>query len=219
MNGTCDEMTDSCDDPTDDLDLLRDGGQRGLAQLFDRYRDRLRRTVELRIDPRLLGRLDACDVLQEAFMDVARDLEAYLADPKLPPLLWLRLHVGRRLTTLRRQHLGTRMRDAALEVSLYRDALPEASSAALASMLLGRHTSPTQAALRAERLLRVQEALNKLDPLDREVLALRHFEQLTRGEAALTLGISREAAAKRYFRALKRLKDVLATMPGGGEAS
>jgi RNA polymerase sigma-70 factor (ECF subfamily) len=121
------------------------------------------------------------------------------------------------LSTLHRQHLGTRMRDAGREISIFHGALPEASSAALASMLLGRHTSPTQAAQRAERMLRVQEALASLDPMDREVLALRHFEQLGRAEAALVLGITQEAGAKRYFRALKRLKDVLATMPGGGE--
>jgi RNA polymerase sigma-70 factor, ECF subfamily len=204
-------------DATDPIEQLRRGDRQALAALFDRYRDRLRRMVELRIDARVRARLDASDVLQEAFLDVARDLDAYLADPKLPPLLWLRLHVGRRLTTLHRQHLGTKMRDAGMEISLYRDALPEASSAALASMLLGKHTSPTQAALRAERLLRVQEALNTLDPIDREVLALRHFEQLSRSETAEVLGISQEAGAKRYFRALKRLKDVLSAMPGGGE--
>jgi RNA polymerase sigma-70 factor (ECF subfamily) len=206
-------------DPGDAIDLirrLRSGDRPALAELFDRHRDGLRRMVELRMDRRLRARLDA-SVLQEAYLDVASDLDAYLGDPKLPPLLWLRLHVGRRLTTLHRQHLGTHMRDAALEISLYRDALPEASSAALASMLLGQHTSPTQAAQRAERLLRVQEALNSLDPIDREIVALRHFEQLGRAQAAEVLGISQEAGAKRYFRALKRLKDVLATMPGGWE--
>ena len=160
---------------TELIERLRGGDRRALAALFDRYRDRLRRMVELRIDARVRARLDASDVLQEAFIDVSHDLDAYLADPKLPPLLWLRLHVGRRLTTLHRQHLGTKMRDAGMEISLYRDALPEASSAALASMLLGKHTSPTQAALRAEKLLRVQEALNTLDPIDREVLALSAF--------------------------------------------
>jgi RNA polymerase sigma-70 factor (ECF subfamily) len=204
-------------EPTDPIGALRGGDSHALAMLFDKYRDRLRRMVELRLDPRLRGRLDASDIIQEAFLDVASDLAAYLADPKLPPLLWLRLHVGRRLTTLHRQHLGTRMRDAGREISIYHGALPEASSAALASMLLGGHTSPTQAARRAERMLRVQEALNSLDPNDREMLALRHFEQLDRAEAAQVLGITREAGAKRYFRALKRLKDVLAAMPGGGE--
>jgi RNA polymerase sigma-70 factor (ECF subfamily) len=204
-------------DAANPIDRLRGGDRGALAALFDEHRDRLRRMVELRIDARLRARVDASDVLQEAFLDVARDLDAYLADPKLPPLLWLRLHVGRRLTTLHRQHLGTKMRDAGLEIALYQGASPAASSAALASMLLGRHTSPTQAAQRAERLLRVQEALNSLDPIDREVLALRHFEQLGHAEAAQVLGITQEAEAKRYFRALKRLKDVLATTPGGLE--
>ena len=210
-------MNETPGDATDQIDRLRGGDRLALAALFDRHRDRLRRMVELRIDSRLRARLDASDVLQEAFLDVAHDLDAYLADPKLPPLLWLRLHVGRRLTTLHRQHLGTKMRDAGLEISLYQGALPEASSAALASMLLGRQTSPTQAVVRAERMLRVQEALNSIDPIDREVLALRHFEQLGRAEAAQVLGITQEAGAKRYFRALKRLKDALATLPGGWE--
>ena len=199
------------------LERLRAGGHGTLAELFGRYRDRLRRMVELRMDPRLQARLDPSDVLQEAYLDVAHDLDSYLRDPKLTPFLWLRLHVGRRLTILHRHHLGTRMRGAGLEVSLYRDALPAASSAALAAMLLGGNTSPTQAARRAERLLRVQEAMNGLEPIDREALALRHFEQLSRAEAAQVLGISEAAAAKRYVRALKRLEELLAAMPGGLE--
>ncbi len=204
-------------EPQDSLGGLRGGDRQALATLFERHRERLRRMVELRMDPRLRARLDASDVVQEAFLDVAGDLDAYLADPKLPPPLWLRVHVGRRLTTLHRKHLGTRMRDAGLEISLYHGALPEASSAALASMILGRDTSPTQAAQRAERMLRVQEALNSLDPIDREVLALRHFEQLGRDEAAQVLGISQAASAKRYFRALRRLRDMLKSIPGGDE--
>jgi RNA polymerase sigma-70 factor (ECF subfamily) len=199
------------------VNRLRAGDRQALAELFESYRERLRHMVELRIDTRLRTRLDASDVLQEAYLELAGDLDVYRADPKLQPLLWMRLHVGRRLTLLHRRHLGTAMRDAGLEISLYREALPQASSAALAAMLLGRHTSPTQAAQRAERLLRVQEALNALDPIDREVLALKHFEELSRAETAQVLMISPEAAAKRYFRALKRLKAVLASMPGGYE--
>src|SRR4051794_30733818 len=161
----------SPDPSQDELRELREGGHLALARLFDRCRDRLARMVELRMDPRVRGRLDVADVLQEAYIEVAGDLDAYLANPKLPPPPWLRLHVGRRLTTLHRQHLGTRMRAADREISLYQGALPEASSAALASMLLGRLTSPTQAVQRAERILRVQDALNALEPLDREILA------------------------------------------------
>src|SRR5205814_3692723 len=114
-----------------------------------------------------------------------------------------------------RQHLGTKMRAAVREVALYRGTLPEASSAALAAQLLGRDTRPSEAALRAERKILLQQALNSLDPLDREVLALRHFEQLSSAEVALALGIQKSAASKRYVRALKRLKEILRNMPGG----
>jgi RNA polymerase sigma-70 factor (ECF subfamily) len=149
--------------------------------------------------------------------EAAQRLPAYLENPKLPVFLWLRLVVGERLMKLHRRHLRTKMREAGREVSLYRGALPAASSAALAAQLLGQLTSPTQAALRAERMLRVQEALNGLEPIDREILSLRHFEELTRAEAAQALGIDQGAAAKRYFRALQRLKRTLAEMPGGLE--
>ena len=142
-------------------------------------------------------------------------LAEYVRQPSVPFYLWLRAITGHKLQELHRHHLGTQMRDAGREVSLYRDALPAASSAALAAQLLGKHTSPTQAAVRAERMLRLQEALNTIDPMDREVLTLRHFEQLTRAETALVLGIEEAAAAKRYVRALKRLKEILAAMPGG----
>ena len=173
--------------------------------------------VDLRLDGRVRARLDPADVLQDAYVDASNSLNDYVRDPRLPPFLWLRLIVAERIAVTHRQHLGAKMRDAGREVSLYREALPEASTAALASMLLGRLTTPTQAAQRAERLLRIQEALNSLDPIDREVLALRHFEQLNRAETAESLGISEEAGAKRYIRALKRLKDVMAKMPGGLE--
>jgi RNA polymerase sigma-70 factor (ECF subfamily) len=205
---------------SDDLRLLeraRGGDQGAVNDIFTRHRDRLRRMVELRLDWRLQARIDASDVIQDAFLDVARRLPDYLQQPTLPLFLWLRLVVGERLCALRRHHLGTHMRDAGREVSLYREPMPAASSAALAAHLLGRHTSPSTAAVRAERILRVQEGLNALEPIDREILSLRHCEQLTRAEAAVVLGIEEAAAAQRYVRALKRLKNVLADMPGGLE--
>jgi RNA polymerase sigma-70 factor (ECF subfamily) len=101
-----------------------------------------------------------------------------------------------------------------LEVSLRQGALPQATSVSLAAMLLGRLTSPTRAALRAELQLRVQEVLNAMDPIDREILTLRHFEELNNTETAQVLEISKTAASNRYVRALKRLKDALAGIPG-----
>ncbi len=208
-------MANNSSDTFELIERARAGDAQALNEIFARHRDRLRRMVEMRLDRRLQARIDASDVIQDAYLEVATRLEEYLRHPELPLFLWLRLVVGERLATLHRHHLGTQMRDAGREVSLYREALPAASSAALAAQLLGKHTSPTQAAVRAERMLRVQEALNTLDPLDREVLALRHFEQLTRVETAQVLGIEEGAAAKRYIRALKRLKAILADMPGG----
>lgn len=187
----------------------RAGDPAALGDLFARHRDRLRRMVDLRLDRRVRGRVDPADVLQDGLADAVAKLPDYLADPKLPAFLWLRLVVGERLAKVHRTHLGTQMRDAALEVSLYRAALPAASSAALAAQLLGKHTSPTEAAVRAEQMLRVQEAVNALDPIDREIIALRNFEELSRAEAAEALGIEEAAAAKRYVRAIKRLKDAL----------
>ena len=199
------------------LERFRGGDRRALAELFQQHRDRLRRMVELRMDPRLHGRIDASDVLQDGFLDLDKRMDSYLNDPTLPVFLWLRRVVSDRLATLHRHHLGTQMRDVSQEVSLYRDPLPQASSAALAAMLLGRLTSPSNAAIRAEQILQVQEAVNSLEPIDREVVALRHFEQLTRAETAEVLGITEEAGAKRYIRALKKLKSILAAMPGGRE--
>jgi RNA polymerase sigma-70 factor (ECF subfamily) len=156
-------------------------------------------------------------VIQEAYLEAAARLDEYFRDQRLPLFLWLRLVVGERLSKLHRHHLGARMRDANREVSLYQHALPAASSAALAAQLLGKQTSPSQAVVRAERVLRLQEALNSMDAIDREILSLRHFEELSRSEAAQALGIEESAAAKRYVRALQRLKKLLADTPGGLE--
>jgi RNA polymerase sigma-70 factor (ECF subfamily) len=135
----------------------------------------------------------------------------------LPFFLWLRLEVGQKLVDLHRFHLGARMRDAGQEVSLHRGALPQVTSMSLAEHLLGKLTSASRAIMRAELKIRVQDALNSMDPHDREVLILRHFEELSNSEAAQVLGIKPTAAVNRYVRALKRLKAVFEDMPGGIE--
>jgi RNA polymerase sigma-70 factor (ECF subfamily) len=196
------------------LDRVQAGDQLALATLFAAYRQRLRLMVRLRLDRRLQGRVDPSDVLQDAFLEVTQRLPEFVAQPKMPFYLWVRLITGQRLLALHRRHLGAQMRDAGQEVSLYRGALPQASSASLAAQLLGRLTSPTQAAIRAELQIKLQEALNELDPIDREILTLRHFEDLTNNETATVLGLQKAAASNRYVRALKRLKDVLNATPG-----
>jgi len=199
------------------LEQAKAGDAGAVAELFTRHRDRLRRMVEMRLDHRLRPRVDPSDVIQEAYADVLGRLDEYLADPKYSLFLWLRLVVGERLIRTHRYHLGAQMREASRDVSLFRGAMPAASSLAIANHLLGRFTSPTQAAVRAERLLRLQTALNDLAPLDREILCLRHFEELTYSEAARVLEIEEAAAAKRYIRAMKRLKSMLVNDSGGSE--
>ncbi len=180
-----------------------------LTELLARSRDRLRRMVRLRMDRRLHGRIDASDVIQEAYVEASVRFAEYQEAPDVPPFVWLRFLTGQKLVQLHRRHLGAQSRDAGREVSLYRGAMPEATSMALAAQLIGKLTSPTQAVARAELKMRVQDALNEMDELDREVLALRHFEQLTNAETAQVLGIKTEASYKRYVRALKRLKGTL----------
>jgi RNA polymerase sigma-70 factor (ECF subfamily) len=173
--------------------------------------------VRLRMDRRLQGRVDPADVLQDAYLAVRGKFPQYIADPPMPFFLWLRLEVGQKLVDAHRFHLGTQMRDAGQEVSLHQGALPQVSSLSLAEHLMGRLTPASQVAMRVELKLRVQEALNSMDPNDREVLMLRHFEELSNAEAAQVLGIKPSAAVNRYVRALKRLKNVFQGMPGGIE--
>jgi RNA polymerase sigma-70 factor (ECF subfamily) len=192
------------------------GDRIAVAELLERYRDRLRRMVVMRLDPRLRGRVDASDVIQEGYIDAMKRLEEFVREPSVPFYIWLRFLVGQRVQEQHRRHLHTPGRDIGREVSIYRGAMPGASTGVLAARLLGKLTSPSQAAQRAERKLRLQEALNQMDPLDREILVLRHYEQMTNGDVAAALGLEKSAASKRYTRALTRLKEILADLPGAG---
>ena len=191
--------------------------ERQLSELFKLQCERLTQMLRLRMDPRLQGRIDAADVLQEAYIECAKRFAEYRANPSMPLYLWVRFLTFQKLTDMHRHHLGTKMRDASQEVSLYRGALPQASSVMLAAQLLGRLTSASRVAIRAETQIRVQDALNKMDAMDREVLILRHFEMLTNEETAHVLGIKKTAASNRYIRALKRLKEIVASIPGLGD--
>ncbi len=121
---------------------------------------------------------------------------------------------GQRLAKLHRKHLGAVMRHAGLEVSLYQGEMPEASSFALAARLIGGFTSVSQKAMRAELQIRVQELLNGMDEGDREILALRHFEELTNKEIAIVTNVSESAASTRYGRAIRQFQKTLAQVPG-----
>lgn len=193
---------------------LADGDGTALAELFSEHRPRLWRMVNFRIDRRLSGRVDADDVLQEAYLDAAQRVHHYLEDTSKSFFVWLRLVVSQTMIDVHRRHLGAQMRDINREVSMNRPAYTQATSVCLAAQLLGSMTSPSQAVQKAEMTRQLEEALEKMDPIDQEVLALRHFEELSNSEVAEVLGIQQKAASIRYVRAIARLKDVLKRVPG-----
>jgi RNA polymerase sigma-70 factor (ECF subfamily) len=207
------------DDPSEAARLQQAAGgdQQAWASLLDAHRARLRRMVALRLDRRLQGRIDPSDVIQEAYLDATAGLPEFVEKAEMPFFLWLRWLTGMKLNAIHRKHLNCQVRDAAREVSIDQGPWPQATSAALAAQLLGRQTSASDVAIRLERKARLREALEAMDPLDREVLILRHFEELTNAEAAQTLEIQGSAASKRYIRALRKLKDILSARPGGSK--
>jgi len=198
--------------------LARAAGGDGQAwgKLLTGHQERLMRMVAFRMDPRLRGRVDAADVVQDAFVEASAHRADYLRDPSAPLFLWLRGVVRNKLLEAHRHHLGTGMRDARRDLPLEApQRSDDMSAAALCAQLSGHLTRASVAARRIEVKTRLQGALEEMDAIDREVLALRHFEQLSNAEAAQVLGIQERAAAKRYLRALQRLKEILSEMPGG----
>ena len=188
-----------------------------LPALFERYKERLRRTVRLRLDPRLTGIVDSSGVLKMAREEVDRRV-AEVAGTTAGSFLWLRQIVGEVLLRLHQERLGPDVRG---DISLYRGALPEATSTSLAAHLLGRGgTADDLAAARAEQKILLQEALNAMEQIDREVLTLRHCEQLSNDETATVLNIPSSQASEAYIRALKRISLIVASLPGlRGKAS
>ena len=203
-------MSDTSTTAVDEL-LQRaiNGDQRALGDLFQQSENRLLNVLRFRMDGRIRGRLDAADVLQEAFVEATERFPDYAKSQEMPFFLWLRFIVMQKLLQIHRRHLGVKARDAARDVSIFTSPQPKATSAILAAHLLGQQTSPSMAASKLEMKAQVERALNSMDEIDREVLALRHFEQLSNVEVARLLDIGTTAASNRYIRAVKRLKSVM----------
>ncbi len=202
-------MSADCRDVDELLKRAVTGDQDCWAVLQIRYEQRLRRMVALRLHLRLQGRVDPSDVVQDAYLSAWLDLDSYVRRPAMPFYFWLRGIAGNRLRELHRHHLGTRMRDARREVSLDHGARPDSTSVVLAEVLKGHLSRPGEALVLAETNDRVREALLSMDQVDREVLDLRHFKQLSPAETAQMLGIKEKAAGMRYVRALRRLREIM----------
>lgn len=192
---------------------MSEAGPVDLVTIFMQNRARLRAIVQLRLDRRLNGRVDPSDVLQETLLEVTKRRDDYLQSQSLSPFLWLRFLTTQQVINVHRRQLVAECRDARREVSLDYEFAPSATTMILAAHLLGKLTSPVSAALKAERQLIIQQALEELSELDREMIALRHFEELTNQEVADLQNVSKDVASKRYIRAIKRLKAILDKRP------
>ena len=196
-----------------EIDLLVESAVSGdspaLEQLYDQYRERLHRVVNLRLDARVRGRIDASDVVQETFVEVARRLPEFSPDQEVPFFVWLRGIAVERLIQLHRTHLGAQKRSVKREVSIDRGCGPEASSIHLASILVGQFTSVDRPMKQEEVRAKVENALNSMDEADREIIAMRHFEGLSTEEIAKVLGMTKSGVLKRHTRAVQRLSDVI----------
>jgi RNA polymerase sigma-70 factor (ECF subfamily) len=195
------------------------GDHAALADLFSLYRPRLWRLVAFRLHPQLQGRIDADDVLQDAWLRAIDRIESFLRDAATSPFLWFRTIVSQTLVDLHRFHMGAQKRSAAREFSINRGWSNESTSSSMSFHLQQPTKSPSSTLGRAEQARQLETALQGMNENDREVLALRHFEELSNSETARVLNMTEQAASARYIRALARLKQVLEVFPGGFEGA
>jgi RNA polymerase sigma-70 factor (ECF subfamily) len=201
----------SADSPQtqDLLNRARQGDKFAVDQLLAVHRDSLRRAVQLRLDPALAGRIDASDVVQDALFEVSRRLSEYLQKPDMPFHLWIR-HIARdHVIDAHRKHRQAQRRSVDRERSIQPGIFADQSSIQLAAQFIDQELTPASAAVRQEIERRLQQAVSALDEEDRELILMRHFEQLSNQEIAKLLGLSEPAASMRYLRAVRRLRGLL----------
>ncbi len=198
------------------VERLQDGDDRALAELFAIYEDRLLRLIDYRLDRSLHSRVDPTDILQDAYIDASERVAHFFSRPDSSIAVWLRLIVLQPLQLVVRHHLLTDKRDARKEVSMGRGTRSQPLGG-IAQLLADSLTSPSAVVARTEAVDMVEQILEEMSESDREVLALRHFEQVTNDEVSEILGISVKAASNRYVRALARLKDLIHEMEVRGE--
>lgn len=192
------------------LKLAASGDSDALGRLLESHRQRLERIVRVRLDHRVQSRMNASDVIQETCIEAGERLREYLENPEVPFFVWLRYLAHQRLQLLHRHHLGRQIRDANRERSIdQQDSEDQLGTGVIAAQLVARISSASGILQREELSQRLRELLDQMDPVDREILVLRHFEQLTNAECAQILSLSTTAASNRYVRALERLRAVI----------
>jgi RNA polymerase sigma-70 factor (ECF subfamily) len=200
---------DSIPEQAEIVAALKLEGDEALARYFEAVKPRLKQIVKFRLDHRLGGRVSNSDVIQETYVRAAKRIGSFLEKEDMPFFVWLRLEVKQKLQEIHRYHFGAEKRDARKEANLRQSNESGKTSMALAAHLVAQMTSPSRVVQRDEQFSYLRTALDEMNDLDREVIALRHFEELSNVETAKILDIETAAASKRYIRALKRLKEIM----------
>ncbi len=191
---------------------IQAGDQNALGPAFEMFRQRLRSVIRSRLNDRLRQREDESDILQEAFVAAAGDLPRYATKPRVPIYIWLRGIVNQRLVDAQRKHLACQKRTVDREVSIHNFPFPVSDSSVVANQIAADLTSPSITASNKELQMILQTVLEQLEPIDQEIIALRHIEGLKSSEVAALLEIKQSTASTRYLRALNKLKDGLANV-------
>lgn len=191
------------------LDQARRGDADAVNRLLDQHREPVRRMIGLRLDPAIAARVDASDVVQEVLLEASRRLNDYLRNPVMPFHLWLRHLAKDHLIDAHRRHHQAQKRGVDREQPIVPAAFAERSSIELAAQFLDQELTPASAAIQQEMERRLHSAIAALEDDDREIILMRHFEQLSNQEAATMLGLSEAAASMRHLRALRRLRQLL----------
>ena len=202
----------------DALQRLQEGDKGAFGELFALYRTRLFQIVSVRMDRRLAGRVDADDIMQEVYLDASSRVQHFVENHSGSFFVWLRLITMQTMANVFRRHLVVKMRDARRDVSIHTNQTHQSNTSPIVMQLLGRLTSPSGVAIRQETFDQIEQAIASMKDIDREIIMLRHIEQLENKEIAEVLGIHEKAASIRYVRALARLKDlVLPNTPDSDE--
>ena len=198
------------------LSQAREGRPEAVERLLTAHREPLRRMIGLRLDPALAARVDASDIVQDVLLEAHRRLAEYLRNPAMPFHLWLRHIAKDHVIDAHRRHRQAQRRSLDREQPLVPAGLADHSSFELAGQILDQELTPATAAIRHELQRRLDAAIAELGEDDREVILMRHGEQLSNQEVAAALGLSEAAASMRYLRAVRRLRAVLLPEGGGG---
>jgi len=191
------------------LDDARDGKVGALDELFVRFREPLRRVIDLRLDPVLARRVDASDIVQDVLIEANQRLTEYLKSPHMPFHLWLRHLAQDRIIDTHRRHRTAQRRSIDKEQPINRPAWADESSNSLVAQLVSTDRTPASEAIQGELVRRLTTAINELAEDDREIILMRHHEQLANQDVAKLLKLTEAAASMRYLRALRRLRGVL----------